>query len=744
MVLFSSYMATRRTGIRQHYSMMASRRANRAVAAAAMISIGAIVAGEALSKPSATPLPDRNPKRANSTPPPPPPSVALPTKKPEEPGVFARLPNLLEYRVSDTDKNALRAAVNAAYGKRFSETRASIRRIEDETARKLALWYYYRRSGTDADPQEIEKFRLANADWPNQTLLQRNAEEALLTSKSKPKTVIDFFGISGPTTGAGKAAIAGAYLATGEEKKAQTLIQEAWRKHDLGKDIEKIILDRFGKLLTAQDHKARVDRLLLLDRKSKIAAVNRTAVLLDDKEKKKVDARIAVVQRLRKAEKLLAAIPEEDTNEDVGFYFSRIQWLRRHDKEKEAWALLLAAPRDPSALIAIDEWWIERRVNVRKALNSGHPEIAYKIARDHEPISGWHYDEAEFLAGWIALRFLSRPETAQQHFLALRTAANSDKQIAKAEYWLGRTAAALRVEEDAKTHYEAAGEFPLTYYGQLALQALKPGHGDLPLTPAPKPTATDLETFRNRDAVKAIGLANSVDLENLAPLFFHQLARTIEAPGEAVFLARLAEIMDQPYASVRLSKIAFNRGLPLAEYAYPVGMLPEYKEINVPVESALLHALSRQESEFNPSARSPVGARGLMQIMPATARMIARQHKVRYRLAALTSDPSYNMMLGAAHLGDLIENYNGSYILTLVAYNAGPGRVRDWTEEFGDPRAGNVDAIDWVEQIPFTETRNYVKKILTGIQIFRARLNGPDGALRLLEDLNRGHADQPG
>ena len=238
------------------------------------------------------------------------------------------------------------------------------------------------------------------------------------------------------------------------------------------------------------------------------------------------------------------------------------------------------------------------------------------------------------------------------------------------------------------------------------------------------------------------GLLNSIGLEKLAPLFFNQMARTLSSPGEAKLLSELAKVMKLPQSSVRLAKIAFNRGLPIADYAYPTNMMPKYKEINVPVEPALIYALSRQESEFNPIAKSSAGARGIMQIMPRTARAIARQHKVRYRRSSLTKKPSYNVMLGVAHLGDLLASYNGSYIMTLVAYNAGGGRVKNWVKDFGDPRGSAVDAIDWVERIPFTETRNYVKKILTSVQIYRARLNDPKEALQLLNDLNRGRQDK--
>jgi soluble lytic murein transglycosylase len=708
---------------------------------AMMLCTGILAATEAWSKPRSIPLPDRNPVRQKLSPPKP--SKTEPPKKPSPSGPVSKLPELLEYKLGDRDKEALKTTVRAVYKRRFSDARKSMSKIQDKTARKLAQWYYYRRKGNDSNPAKIKEFRLANPDWPSQKRLRRNAEQALLTGSSDAKFIKTFFDKSKPLTGSGKAALAGAYLATGDKKKAQRLASEAWRKHEFSSDIEKLLLERFGKLLTTKDHKARVDRLLLLDRKSKISAALRAAKPLGKIEKKKIDARIAVVRRSKTAKKLLAEIPEEAAKDDVGFYFSRIQWLRRHKKEEDAWKLLLAAPREPGALIAINEWWIERRINCRKALNAGHPKIAYQIASNHEPLSGKHYDEAEFLSGWIALRSLAKPEIAKQHFQALRTAASGPKTIAKAEYWLGRTAEILNLKDEAKTHYEAAAKYTLTYYGQLAVPMLKPGRSTMLLPDAPEPTQKDYDDFKARDAVQTIALIRKVELEKLAPLFFHQLARTITAPGEAVLLAELAHLMQQPHASVRLSKIAFNRGLPLAERAYPTNMLPEFKEINVPVEPALLYSLSRQESEFNPKAKSPVGARGLMQIMPRTARAIARQHKVRYKRASLTKDPSYNVMLGAAHLGDLLADYNGSYILTLVAYNAGGGRVRNWTKEFGDPRAKNVDAIDWVERIPFTETRNYVKKILNGVQIFRSRLNGPNEALRLVEDLNRGHPNPP-
>lgn len=728
-----------------HRSMSVPQLKN-ATAAALIFCLSSMAMGNAWAKPSSIALPLPNPKRlANPTrqaiPPIP---LKNPAKKlePSKPrGPITKLPQLLKYRLSKADTIALKATVRAVYKRKFSVARTTMGKIKDKTANKLARWYYYRRRGNDADPTLIKRFRRENPDWPSQRRMQRNAEAALLFGKSSPEKIFQFFAESKPLTGVGKAALAGAYQSAGEKEKASLLISAAWRKHTLDSVIEKLILSRHGKLLTPQDHKARVDRLLLLDRKSKIPAVKRTAALLDKKENKKITARIAVVRRLRVAKKLLGKISAEDAKGDVGFYFSRIQWLRRHKKKEEAWKLLMAAPHEPDALIALNEWWIERRINCREALQAGQPEIAYHIAKNHGPLTGGHYYEAEFLAGWIALRSLANPDLAKDHFLALRTAASGEKTIAKSEYWLGRAFAALKDTAAAKIHFQNAAKHSLTYYGQLSAQTLSPGKAALPLPASKAPTEDDFAKFKERDTVKVIRLVKSVGLEKLAPLFFNQLARTLDSPGQVKLLAELALVMKLPQSSVRLAKIAFDRGLPVADYAYPTNMMPKYKEINVPVEPALLYALSRQESEFNPLAKSPAGARGIMQIMPRTARAIARQHKVRYRRSALTKNPSYNVMLGVAHLGDLLASYNGSYILTLIAYNAGGRRVRDWIEEFGDPRKRTVDAVDWVEKIPFTETRNYVKNILPGVQIFRARLNGPEGALQLLEDLNRGQPD---
>jgi soluble lytic murein transglycosylase len=384
-----------------------------------------------------------------------------------------------------------------------------------------------------------------------------------------------------------------------------------------------------------------------------------------------------------------------------------------------------------------DAWWAERSLQFRAALAAGERRAAYEIAAKHGPLSRESFIEAETAAGWISLRFLDEPRVGFNHFLAARVRSTSSKEIALTEYWLGRTKLALGDVKTATTHFTIAARYPQSFYGQLGSQELDGRPADLVL-PTPAPTQADIDRFVANDAVRAIAVAMHADLDQVTPQFFLALSRSLKSRGEIVLLAEFAKAMGRRRLALTIAKIAFNRDLPVADFAFPLGVLPAFKTLlDEQVDPALVHALSRQESEFSPRARSPVGATGLMQLMPATARSVAKQFKVKYEPARLAV-PVYNIQLGEAFLGDLIRNYSGSYVLALAAYNAGGGRVQEWINAFGDPRRPDVDPIDWIEQIPIIETRNYVTKIMETLQLYRARLQGSDRALRLAQDLNRG------
>jgi soluble lytic murein transglycosylase len=611
----------------------------------------------------------------------------------------------------------------------------------DPAARDFALWYKYRHGPATGNAAAIEAFRLAHPDWPGQDELREKAEMALFLTDAEPDEVKAFFGASAPQTGAGKAALASVYKKDGDEAKARELVISAWRDHALNAAIEKKILDRYSSWLTVEHHRARIDRLLYPDEKGATEAALRVSKLLSADEQKKVAARIAVVKRGGNAGKLFDALPKSAVEADVGLRFNRIQWLRRtKDKERreQAWNLLLDTPGEPNILLDLNNWWTERRINCRGALNDGNPKVAYEIAAKHGLVSGDGFIEAEFLAGWIALRFLNDPHTALRHFVALRGAATSSKSIALGEYWLGRTALALGDTASAKVHFHGAAKYPQYFYGQLGRQTLDSRPAHLEITSTQLPTKADIQTFLARDAVRAIGVARATGYDGALPQFYLALSRKLTNPSEVVLLVELAKITGHPQIALRAAKIAFNRDLPVGDYALPIGGIPTFKSLlSDRVDLALVHALSRQESEFNAAAKSPVGASGLMQLMPATARMVAKQYKVKYSADQLTN-AAYNTQLGEAFLRGVIDDYGGSYFLALAAYNAGGGRVADWIKQFGDPRDPNVDPVDWIERIPFTETRQYVIKIMESLQLYRSRLAGPKQALQLVQDLNRG------
>jgi soluble lytic murein transglycosylase len=418
-----------------------------------------------------------------------------------------------------------------------------------------------------------------------------------------------------------------------------------------------------------------------------------------------------------------------------------VRRLRLAKQYESAWSLMRSMPPEVSDLVAPDIWWGERRIHVRAALNAGKPRTAYAIASGRGPLSGENLAEAEFLAGWIAYRYLDDPELALKHFETSKSADALPRDVARGAYFLGRVKRDLKREADARREFEDAASRYYAYYGQLAIQALN-GAAPCSFRPPVHPTAEQIKSFVEDDAVLAVAIARQLDLDRLVRVLLIGYARELTDPADMTLAFELARRLAPQNFVVRIAKAALNRGFPVDAYGFPLA-LPEFEaaEGGADVEAALLHALTRQESEFNTDAKSPVGARGLMQLMPATARMVASQNKLKYDLSRLTSDPAYNVTLGAAFLDSLITSYRGSYVMAVAAYNAGPGRVRQWVREFGDPRDRNIDPVDWVERIPLTETRNYVQRVLEGLQLYRCRAERAKADVLLVQDLWRGRPD---
>lgn len=644
---------------------------------------------------------------------------------------------LLNDTVSDIDLTLLRESVEHAQKGRHAEAAATRSRIDDPIARKLAWWYELRRNDEPADPFELERFRAANADWPGGSLLQRLGETVLYERNADARTILAYYASAKPTTGLGRFLLARARQQTGDTAAAAALAREAWWSDTFGPRSEADFLAEFGGVLRTEDHLKRADTFLYKDRRQLLPNVERVLPYLGRDDQLRLRLRLDVAQhKLAAAEKQFARLGEAALR-DPGLLLARIQLARRKKDFQRAWQLLARAPQDAASMGSPAAWWAERRLQVRLALAEGQSQTAYDLAARHGELSGDALVEAESLAGWIALSRLHKPALAERHLTTMERTATEDQDQAKAAYWLGRARLAQQDKIGAINHFALAAKHQFHFYGQLALQRLDAAGLKLQEQPL-QPSDDDIRRFTGRDAVRALIIAYRAQLDGIPGLFFNQLAWRLSTPGEMTLLAELAAQLRSPNGSVITGKVGIHRGFALDRYAYPVNALPAYDRLTPEVDKSFLLALARQESEFNADARSAVGARGMMQIMPATAKLIARQHGVTYSRDRLDSDPSYNVALGVAHIHDLIQQYNGSYVLTLVAYNAGPGRVRQWIDTFGDPRAREVDAVDWVEAIPFDETRRYVQRILASKQVFQHRLRNGGGAVRLVQDLKRG------
>lgn len=676
----------------------------------------------------------------------------------------AALAPLLAYAPGQEDLARIKEAIDAITAGNYARGKELEGQITDPVGRKLVRWYTLRSDALLAPSTEIEEFRRTHPDWPEQSILRQRAEEALLTRTSDAAAIFAFFEHSPPQTGAGFAALAAANLAQGKTAKARELASKSWRDHDFGLRVEEYVAGGFGNLLSEADHKYRINRLLMKefrwtkDRAERVAIARRTMRYLSETEQKKINARIAVYQRDKGARQAIISLPA-DAMKDWGVYFSVTQLARRAGsdaeeataqadapakaegqdlaKSKEAWKLLLAAPTDAALIVSPDDWFLERRASAYGALKAGQPKTAYDLASNHGPLSANPQKEAEFLSGWLALRYLNNAKAAEKHFLAMRKAADGPISKSSAEYWLGRTYAKLGDKAKAETHLRNAIPYFDTFYGQLARQTLDANSSLLRIGAPQAPTDAERTRFLARDAVKAIIVARRAGAEPLVKTFLASLRYHLSGHGELVMIAHLSAVLGDTQAALRTGKAAIIKGHNLVYYAYPTSAFPAYQPLRPPPEAAFLMGIARQESEFNTLTLSGAGAKGVLQVMTVTANHVCRDYKIKCNIPKLMSDPSYNTTMASAYIGDRMAEFKGSYVMTLAGYNAGPGRVRQWVKEFGDPRSRNIDPVDWIERIPFEETREYVKKVLANVQVYRSRLGQDSNALQIMTDLYR-------
>jgi soluble lytic murein transglycosylase len=627
------------------------------------------------------------------------------------------------------DLAAVKNAIDLARQGKTGEATTIEKSIGDPAAQKLVEWFILRHQDADAGFNRYAAFLIENPGWPSRALMRRRAEALLWQDRSDANIVHNFTGDQ-PVSAKGRFALARALLAEGDRDGAGRQVRDAWRSAELSERAEAEAFDMFHDLLSRDDHRARMDRRIgAKDFGGAMRAANR----LGGGDQSIVKACTAVTANATKALDLLDAVATE-ARQDLGYVLCRTDWMMRHDRVADAASLMLAAAPETMAFQDTDEWWRVRRVLARKLLDLGKFQTAYQVARAAAlPANENYRAEFHFLSGWIALRYLNDPATASMHFAHIDDGSVNPIVLARANYWRGRAAEAVGDDDAMRASYEAAARHTTAYYGQLARARLGLDRielrAPLPADPANGPALPD-------DAVRAADMLYSIGERDTVVSFVADLA---EQSLDATALAALAELTgrrNDARAMLQIGKTALGRGLALDHYAFPTIGIPEHKPVGPEIDRSVIYSVARTESAFDQRDKSPANAVGLMQVTPEAGRDTAKRFGVSYDWDRMVADPVYNAQMGAAELSALLQEYKGCHIMTFAGYNAGRGRVQQWVKQYGDPRDPNVDAIDWVERIPFAETRNYVQRVMENLQVYRVRF---DAGAALISELDQHH-----
>jgi soluble lytic murein transglycosylase len=598
--------------------------------------------------------------------------------------------------------------------KNYVDAYAAARGLANDVERRTIQWAAIYYGGGAIAPDTVKAFEDDAPGFISPGVFKTRLEQALIKSQADSADIIKYLGGAMPNTIDAQIKLAAAYVADGQTKRGTGIARQIWVEQFLDKATEDRMLKNFGSLFTADDHWARAMHLMMHDRAT---ATERLYKFMTPAQKSLAVARNAVSRNAKNAKALLDAVDASMKTNPI-YNFSRAQRARQFELWDDAIAYLNKGKAgDPDSA----EWWYERQTLTRQLLSLGDPKRAYQAAAGYTDGPEGRVVEARFHSGWIALSFLDDAATAATHFAKMTEFATLPDSVTQANYWLGRALSKAGKADAAKAAFEVAAGYPTVYYGLLARQEL----GLKPVELRTMPQWQDSEAaFNDNELVKAINLLVANGENDKAGTLLRTLADQLETGGELVLAARLAQTIDAHHLAIAIADIADKKGMPLDLFSFPKDGIPATKV--AAVDAAAIYAVARQESRFQVNAISSAGARGLMQLMPGTAKETAGKLGLSYSASKLTSDPLYNTKLGAFYLDKQLETYDGSLLLAAAAYNAGPGNANKWIKAFGDPRSSKVDPVVWVELIPFQETRTYVKRVFGNYMVYRARLGHED------------------
>ncbi len=581
-------------------------------------------------------------------------------------------------------------------------------------ANDLIEWHRLR-AGRGTAPQ-VTDFLRRRPDWPGLAWLRQKSEAAF--DEAGTARILAYFADQPPQGAEGVLIHARALIADGHEGDAHAGVVVAWRTMAMGEGLQAAYLKSYRKLLKPH-HVARLDRMLW---NGKMADARRMLALVGEGHRKLAEARIALKNRAAGVDAKIAAVPD-NLKDDPGLAFDRFVWRARKGKREDAITLLLERSTSIEALGEPDKWTRRRRDLARYEMRTGSAARAYRIAARHfaEPDAGYGFSDLEWLAGFIALRKLGDPATALRHFQRFNASVTSPISKGRGGYWLGRAYEALGDAQGAQKAYAMGAEHQTSFYGLLAAERIgRPFDPALAKPETPPPWRQG--ALMKSSVLQAGLLLLAANEPETAERFMTHLVESLD-PVSAAQLGEMVLEMDRPHLAVMIAKRAARQALVIPAAYYPVHAVGHQ---HLPMAPEMTLAIARRESEFDPVVVSGAGARGLMQVMPATAKLVAGELGILagHSTSRLTAEWRYNAKLGANYLAGLAGSLDGNVVMMAAGYNAGPGRPLGWMERYGDPRTGAVDIVDWIELIPFNETRNYVMRVTESLPIYRARLGG--------------------
>ena len=641
-------------------------------------------------------------------------SFKIPKKKPSIAGLNKSESIKISKYYSKKDFNIAKKAISEMQKSKWSSSLKIAKKAKDKSIYNFIQWRHLLTAGNQASFYDYKVFIDSNSQYPRIEKLRFLAEHKLSTSKISPKKIIDWFGQTEPLSGYGKMILGESYALTGDKAKGTKLIKEGWITAKLSKNELKFFRKKFKKFLDAEDYIKRADYLAW---NAKYWDLKRISRYLPKDYELLYTARQILMSKGYGVDQAIKNVPEKFKN-DAGLNYDRLKWRRKKGRVDSSAEILLKIKNDRDYLVMPDKWWKEREIISRELIYKKKYEIAYKISSNHGMAEGSDFAAAEWMSGWISLSFLNDPLTAKDHFQNFYNNVNYPISTSRGAYWLARSYEKLGDREQSNKWYQEASKYLTTYYGQLAFLKLNP-NGKFELK-------KDLEVdnkyryiFFNKELVKIVYLLDELKKDKYTKFILRHLANDNINKGSEILAAEIATSIERYDFAIQISKIASYQKRFHNKFNYPLISTP--KTINgrkIP-ESALILSIIRQESEFDLRANSHAGAKGLMQLMPYTAKLVSKQAKLPYSKSRLTTDPEYNINLGSHYIAGLILQYDGAYPFAVAAYNAGPNRVKYWKKINKDPQKKQIDYVDWVELIKFRETRNYVQRVLENYNVYR-------------------------